>query len=214
MLNHSCGDDLTVVNAAKVSFNKRSDVMGKKEEGLINYLASHKHVSPFGHCFASFTIEAPVFVRAQMVKHKFLRVNEVSRRYVDSPPEFYTPDEWRGRPIDKKQGSDGIVSVLRYLGFKAQTVKDGQEKLNTHALDLYKDMVEANVAPEMARMVLPQSMMTSWWWSGSLDAFAAMCVLRCAPDAQYESRVVADQIFNIMSSLYPKSWEALMNVDS
>ncbi|MTV44671.1 FAD-dependent thymidylate synthase, partial [Streptococcus pneumoniae] len=88
------------------------------------------------------------------------------------------------RPVNKKQGSDGEVTFLRYVGFKEETIKEGQERHIEYSLDLYKDMIEAGVAPEMARMVLPQNMMTSFWWSGSLDAFADMCKLRCKPDAQ------------------------------
>ena len=116
------GSDITVVNAARVSFGKRSgmicvdNVLGKwelekKDEKLILYLAEHKHMSPFGHCFASFHVKAPIFVARQLVKHKFLRWNEISRRYVDEEPEFYQPTEWRGRSADKKQGSEGVVDV-------------------------------------------------------------------------------------------------------
>ena len=110
-INHM-GDDLTVVNAARVSFGKKSDYMPRvhmgepkvlqfKDDKLIKYLAKHKHISPFGHCFASFHVKAPVFVARQLVKHKFLRWNEISRRYVDEEPEFYVPDVWRGRSSDK-----------------------------------------------------------------------------------------------------------------
>jgi len=133
-----------------------------------------------------------------LVKHKFLRWNEISRRYVDEEPEFYVPDVWRGRSEDKKQGSDGEVNVP----IVARTLYGYQE-------ETYKSLLQCGVAPEQARMVLPQSTMTEWYWSGSLDAFAAMCKLRCASDSQYESRVVADQISEVMSGLYPVSWSAL-----
>ena len=115
---------------------------------------------------------------------------------------------WRGRPVNKKQGSDGIVTP------EPIWCHDAKADLYSHYLenlDFYNHLILEGVAPEMARMVLPQSMLTSWWWSGSLDAFANMCALRCAPDAQYESRVVANQVSNEMSLLFPKSWEALMN---
>lgn len=105
------GSDLSVVNAARVSFGKKHDTFQDKDTGLINYLAKHKHLSPFGHAFASFHIKAPVFVARQLVKHKFLRWNEISRRYVDDEPEFYIPDQWRGRSADKKQGSEGEVEL-------------------------------------------------------------------------------------------------------
>jgi len=222
------GSDLTVVNAARVSFGKRSycyetqwvdmgdwsgeiPVVSDHDATLILYLAKHKHMSPFGHAFASFHIRAPIFVARQLVKHKFLRWNEISRRYVDDEPEFYVPDVWRGRSEDKKQGSsDATVEFLRMQGFGEQSVNDGSFKHQVHSLDLYRDMLTAGVAPEQARMVLPQSTMTEWYWSGSLDAFAAMCRLRCATDTQYESRIVANQISEEIGKLFPVSWAALM----
>ncbi len=206
------GSDLSVVNAARVSFAKHSGHYSKEgNDRLIKYLAKHKHLSPFGHAFASFHVKAPIFVARQLVKHKFLRWNEISRRYVDDEPEFYTPDTWRGRSEDKKQGSsDTTVGFLRMQGFGEQSVNDGTFKHQMHSLDLYRDMITAGVAPEQARMVLPQSTMTEWYWSGSLDAFADMCRLRLKEDTQYESRLVAQQIDAQMRELYPVSWTALV----
>jgi len=203
------GTDLSVANAARVSFGKRSemdtsDVWGPpklkdKDAKLIRYLAEHKHISPFGHCFASFHIKAPVFVARQLVKHKFLRWNEISRRYVDHEPEFYQPTEWRGRSLDKKQGSAGVTYPdPDILSFYEHTT-----------LRSYNELLEHGVCPEQARMVLPQSMVTEWYWSGSLDAFADMCNLRCKPDTQYETQVVAGHIDTEMSKLFPVSWKAL-----
>ena len=208
------GNDLTVVNAARVSFGKESEWdyeesdaysfkqhLKKKDEKLIWYLAEHKHISPFGHCFASFHVKAPVFVARQLVKHKFLRWNEISRRYVDTSPEFYEP-EWRARSKDKKQGSEGPVEISldSEMLFHA-TMRN--------ALTTYDGLLEDGVCPEQARMVLPQSMMTEWWWSGSLDAWADMCKLRCASDTQAETREVANQISVKMHELFPVSWMAL-----
>jgi thymidylate synthase (FAD) len=192
------GDDLDVVNAAKVSFAKESKEFDDNSVRLIKYLAKHKHMSPFGHCFASFHVKAPIFVARQLVKHKFLRWNEVSRRYVDDEPEFYVPDVWRGRSADKKQGSDGVVKLE---GVDEQIVDD----YAAEALTAYQVLLEAGVAPEQSRMVLPQSTMTEWWWSGSLDAFADMCNLRCKPDTQLETRLVANQICDKMRELFPVS---------
>jgi thymidylate synthase (FAD) len=215
------GSDLSVVNAARVSFGKSSsmdeDNMGvwhlkDGDKRLIKYLAKHKHLSPFGHAFASFHVKAPIFVARQLVKHKFLRWNEISRRYVDDEPEFYVPDVWRGRSADKKQGSDGVVDLGRnpYEPYcEDWELDDGRYGFNEVSLVVYKDMIAKGVAPEQARMVLPQSTMTEWYWSGSLDAFADMCRLRCKEDTQYESRVVANQISEKMSELFPVSWEAL-----
>jgi thymidylate synthase (FAD) len=214
--NHM-GSDLSVVNAARVSFGKKSsfegrvggpNVLSTRDTSLVRYLAKHKHISPFGHAFASFHVKAPIFVARQLVKHKFLRWNEISRRYVDDEPEFYTPEVWRGRSADKKQGSEGEVD-LHPRTFLVDPIDN--EELNEASLDIYNSMLKQGVAPEQARMVLPQSTMTEWYWSGSLDAFADMCRLRCKSDTQYETRVVADQISNKMAKLFPISWEALLD---
>ena len=214
------GSDLSVVNAARVSFGKKHDSFQDKDTKLIQYLAKHKHLSPFGHAFASFHVKAPIFVARQLVKHKFLRWNEISRRYVDEEPEFYMPDVWRGRSADKKQGSDGVVNLDAinsdgdpYEGrFGEGTMNESIEHGVEFLLKDYKLLLQAGVAPEQARMILPQSTMTEWYWSGSLDAFAAMCKLRCASDTQYESRIVADGISQQMKELFPVSWEALMEM--
>jgi len=209
------GSDLSVVNAARVSFGKKSEALGTSgvvgepmtpilndpDKRLIKYLAKHKHMSPFGHAFASFHVKAPIFVARQLVKHKFLRWNEISRRYVDDDPEFYKPDEWRGRADDKKQGSEGVIH-------------DEQSNLTVgysiaRALQDYNSLLEMGVCPEQARMVLPQSTMTEWYWSGSLDALADMCNLRCKEDTQLETRLVANQICDSMHKLFPLSWKAL-----
>jgi thymidylate synthase (FAD) len=207
-INHM-GDDLTVVNAARVSFGKKSDYMPRvhngepkvlqfKDDKLIKYLAKHKHISPFGHCFASFHVKAPVFVARQLVKHKFLRWNEISRRYVDSEPEFYVPAVWRGRSEDKKQGSEGEIKSNANIEYHDEV-----------RVKLYKQLLDEGAAPELARIVLPQSLMTEWYWSGSLDAFVDMCNLRCTDDTQRESRIVADAIDEEMERLFPVSWSAL-----
>ena len=219
------GSDLSVVNAARVSFGKKSEALGTSgvvgetitpilndpDKRLINYLAKHKHMSPFGHAFASFHVKAPIFVARQLVKHKFLRWNEISRRYVDNEPEFYEPDVWRGRSADKKQGSsDETVEFLRMQGLSEQTVSDATFKHKLHSLTLYHDMINEGVAPEQARMVLPQSTMTEWYWSGSLDAFADMCNLRHKEDTQYETRLIANSISMDMKGIFPTSWKALV----
>jgi len=219
------GSDLSVANAARVSFGKTSqwvfnddpdDVgsLSERDTKLIKYLAKHRHTSPFGHAFASFHCKAPLFVHAQLVKHKFLRTNTISRRYTTENIEFYVPDVWRGRSADKKQGSsDTTVEFLRMQGFGEQSVNDGYFKHQMHSLDLYRDMITAGVAPEQARMVLPQSTMTEWYWSGSLFAFAKMCGLRLKDDTQYETRLVAQEIEDYMMDIYPNSWEALRMYD-
>jgi thymidylate synthase (FAD) len=159
-------------------------------------------LSPFGHAFASFHVQAPIFVARQLVKHKFLRWNEISRRYVDSDIELYVPDEWRGRSADKKQGSEGAIELSL---FRNNCVNS----LGGSAAQVYRELLDDGVAPEQARMVLPQSTMTEWYWSGSLDAFADMCRLRCAADTQAETQKVAWDISLKMEDLFPVSWKAL-----
>jgi len=204
------GNDLSVVNAARVSFGKQSNwtytegydrrpELAKPDAKLIDYLAKHNHLSPFGHAFASFHIKAPIFVARQLVKHKFLRWNEISRRYVNTPPEFYTPEVWRSKSADKKQGSGTALEDQDiHIGTTQRLVAM-----------LYESMLERNVCEEQARLILPVNTLTEWHWSGSLDAFASMCELRCKEDTQFETRLVADQISSKMCELFPVSWTAL-----
>ena len=198
LLNYM-GDDNTVVDAARVSFKKgHKEFTETQNHKLIKYLAEHGHYSPFGHCFASFHVKAPIFVARQLVKHKFLRMNEVSRRYVDDTPEFYVPEVWRGRAKDKKQGSEGTIDE-----------EWSEWSLYGYQLDTYQDMIRSGVAPEMARMVLPLNVYSEWYWSGSLDAFANMAKLRCKPDTQEETRLIANQISEQMLEKFPVSWSEL-----
>lgn len=198
------GTDLTVVNAARVSYSKTKDAFDVvKDEKLIKYLAKHNHWSPFAHASLQFRIKAPIFVARQLVKHQVgLAWNEVSRRYVDFPPELYKPETWRGRPKNSKQGSDGEIKL-------DQTIEYSMESAMESCLITYNTLLEKGVAPEQARMVLPQSMMTEWYWSGTLYAFSRICNLRCKPDTQKETRDVADEINKLCDSKFPRSWKAL-----
>ena len=211
------GSDLSVVNAARVSFSKISEweiipeagptegLLTLADEKLIKYLAKHDHWSPFGHASMQFHIKAPVFVARQLVKHQVGLVwNEVSRRYVDSEPEFYTPEVWRGAPENKKQGSSNI---------KIDINPDDFVRMHDSAKWMYNYLLERGVCPEQARMVLPQSMMTEWYWSGTLYAFARVCNLRCKDDAQFETQMVANQIDELAKEIFPYSWEALRDGD-
>ena len=197
------GTDLSVVNAARVSYSKTKDVFDEKDEKLIKYLATHEHWSPFAHASIQFRIKAPIFVARQLVKHQVGLVwNEVSRRYVDFPPELYKPDSWRGRPQNSKQGSDGEVKL-------DQTINHNMETTMESCLILYNSLLQKGVAPEQARMVLPQSMMTEWYWSGTVYAFARVCNLRCKPDTQKETQDVANQIHALADEAFPYCWKYL-----
>lgn len=209
------GSDLSVVNAARVSFDKESSWEGgshpdfdpdkrlsKKDVRLIRFLAKQGHWSPFAHTAITFRIKAPIFVARQLAKHQVgFAWNEESRRYVDSEPEIYVPDVWRGRSADKKQGSDGVVEVSTAFRVDADTAKE-----------LYKDLLAQGVAPEQARMVLPQSMMTEWIWTGSLYAYSRMYKERTSSDTQKETRDIAKRIGREIEPLFEVSWAALRGV--
>lgn len=213
----SMGSDLSVVNAARVSFAKESSLgyidedgnwvntydgdLSEKDQKLISYLAKHGHWTPFAHAFLSFRIKAPIFVARQLVKHQVgLAWNEVSRRYVDDEPEFWFPEVWRGKPVNAKQGSDGEVDIETPIASYIQ-----------EALNCYDDLLEQGVAPEQARMVLPQNTMTEWIWSGSLAAFARVCKLRLDPHAQEETRSIAEGIRGLVPEKFKYSWKALLD---
>lgn len=213
------GTDINVVNAARVSFHKESTYeeyveensrtlsyrLNEKDRKLIGYLANHNHWTTFAHCFASFRIKTPIFIARQLGKHQVGLVwNEVSRRYVDEEPEFYLPDSWRGRPEGSvKQGSGGPLDEQRIW----QTLVYEQA---ADALLTYQIMIDAGIAPEQARMILPQNTMTEFIWSGSMVAFARVCNLRLDPHAQKEVQDVAVLIDSICKDLWPVSWSALV----
>jgi thymidylate synthase (FAD) len=200
----SMGTDLTVVNAARVSFDKTSSTLDEKDIKLIKYLAKHNHWSPFSHCFVQFRVKAPIFIARQLAKHQVgLSWNEVSRRYVDSPPEFYEPETWRGKPENVKQGSDGEAKSQYFPNLYLGDVTE-------LALNNYDKMIVQGVAPEMARMVLPQNMYTEWYWSGSLYAFSRVCQLRLDKTSQAEVQEVAVKLSAHCWSLFPHSWDALL----
>lgn len=220
------GSDLSVVNAARVSFAKESKWeeffackadgedgiatkhLSEKDEKLINYLAKHNHWTPFAHCFASFRIKAPIFVARQLVKHQVgLAWNEVSRRYVQEEPEFFLPSSWRSAPgKDKKQGSGADVT-----GLVEERAHRLSKYISQRALNVYEELIRVGVAPEQARMVLPQNTMTEWIWSGSLAAFSRVCKLRLDAHAQAETQEVASLIQSLLQPIFPVSWKALQS---
>lgn len=248
------GDDLRVANAARVSFNKQSELecvvfdtqdeaeaygeldyeyvssdrwfggypasrLGEKDQRLIRYLATHNHFTPFTHCMITLRETVPIFVARQRFKHMVgFTYNEVSRRYVDDEPEFYIPDVWRSRPEGSvKQGScdkpiDTIIAQSNEEGYfqYPENIKDAYNDYLSSVSQLYNDMLNTGVAPEQARMVLPQSMMTSYYVTGSLAAFARAYKQRIDPHAQKEIQDLAVQWDKCIRPLFPKSWEALV----
>lgn len=245
----SMGTDLSVVNAARVSFDKASEwgrvpltedemcncmawsesecacgnyskeplkVLAEKDQKLIKYLAKHNHWSPFSHATASFRVKAPIFVARQLAKHQVgFSWNEVSRRYVDSEPEFYVPPKWRKKADNVKQGSseESVFSDATLVATNYDKY-EGPEYTEFYkiALTVYQDLLKDGVCPEQARMVLPQNTMTEWVWTGTLYAWARMCLLRLDSHTQKETQEVAQKISQEMEKLFPVSWKTLMEV--
>ena len=200
------GSDLDVVNAARVSFAKESTELTDKDIKLINYLAKHGHWTPMAHNSLTFHIKAPIFVARQLVKHQVGGVwNEVSRRYVDDEPEFYFPEIWRGKPVNAKQGSSGIIENEQPF-FHIDLYLRGVIK---DTLTAYQEMIDVGMAPEQARMILPQNTMTEWWWTGSLMFFARVCNQRLDEHAQLETREIAQLINDAIPKEFYHSWQAL-----
>lgn len=208
------GDDLMVVNAARVSMAKHHDTFDQESDTrLINYLARENHFSPFCHPKAQFRIELPIFVARQWEKHRIGAVrgydiydqSEVSRRYVDDEPTFFVPDQWRSRPDGNiKQGSG------EPLPWALKNVADiVLMDVHAAATTAYHKLLNHGVAPEQARMVLPQTMYTQWVETGSLAYWARLCQLRIDAHAQREINDLACQVSKQMAKAFPVSWAAL-----
>ena len=202
------GNDLTVVNAARVSLGKHVDVFTERDAKLCKYLADHDHISPFFHPQARFRLKMPIWMAREWFRHTigFAR-NEVSRRYVDDPPTFHLPEHLRTRAANKKQGSNDDIHPDN--AFMIAVLK---ESCN-HSMMCYKSLLEHNVPPEQARMVLPQNMMTEFIETGSLAAYARLCKLRMGPDAQKEIQEVAGMVSEALSQKFPATWGVLLQAD-
>lgn len=204
---HHLGNDDWIADVARVSFDKQAKNYSKEQnDRLIRYLAKHNHWSPFAHCIVSFRMTAPIFVARQLAKHQIgLAWNEISRRYVNEKPTYYIPDTWRNRPEESiKQGSG---EDSRYQDH-AQTAYN--EVLNLCDV-VYEQLINLDIAPEQARMVLPQSMMTKWIWTGSLYSWSRIWKLRVYPTAQMETKNLIQQIGPHMESHFPVAWKELIN---
>lgn len=213
------GSDLSVVNAARVSFDKQSEwechvldtyeggpvqtvqKLSEADKKLINYLAKHNHWTPFGHAQVSMRVKAPIFVARQLVKHQVGLVwNEVSRRYVSDTPQVYYPSAFREAPTDgAKQGSSSTTTMQFTLDYERQCAD---------AVELYEKMLAVGIAPEEARMVLPLSSYTEWVWSGSLAAWLRIIKLRVDPHAQSQTRQYGIAFAEVIKELFPISYEA------
>lgn len=239
-LVESWGNDLTVVNAARVSFDNESKwedgeeftvirgccnspftinhrVLSERDTKLIHYLAKHKHTSCFEHQGATFRLKVPIFIARQIQRHRTFSYNEVSRRYVDTPPEFFFPAAWRKRADNVKQGSsdDEVKEMLFTNNVESWTEEVGNfYACHIEACEqLYNSMLGAGIAPEQARMILPQSMYTEFYMTGNLRNWAHFLKLRLDGHAQLEVRQIAGPIANLLAEKFPVSMEALIKYD-
>ena len=206
------GDDLAIVNAARVSYDKYHDEFTEGDAGLLDFLARKQHWTPFAHGIIKFRMTTSIAIANQLKRHQIgFALNEVSRRYVDTPPTYDLPkfDEWRGRPSkgQSKQGStENVFDETRLAA-----IEDVASDAIYYADGYYKRLLELGVAPEQARLVLPMATETQWIWTGSLYGFVRLCIERLAPDAQKETREVAKQIYPVLQKLFPKSMKAFAN---
>ena len=201
------GNDDSVVNAARVSFAKQADQYTADQNArLIKYLARHNHWTPFAHAFVTLRFKAPIAIHAQCVKHQIgFAMNTVSRRYVSDKPELFIPDFRLAPEGSVKQGSGEVHPDNAHW-------QVNYEDLMNKAVDLYLMMIDGDVAPEQARFVLPQGVMTEWVWSGSLQAWARFYTQRIDPHAQQEIQYLAREVDKIVGALYPVAWDALTGV--
>ena len=205
------GSDLTVANAARVSFNKETKDFTDKDEKLIAYLAKHNHWTPFAHPQITLRIKAPISIRTQCFKHKVgFTENEVSRRYVAYEPDIYNP-RWREKPTNgAKQGSEDFME----FGDEWNYCNIAYSNAVKSCIDVYELLLSKGVAPEQARFVLPQGAYTEWWWTGSLSAYARFFTQRSDSHAQWEIREYANAVGEIIAPLFPKCWKVLSETKS
>lgn len=199
------GSDLSVVNSARASFGKHKKIFDESDSRLLKYLARNQHWSPFYHPHITLWMKEPIFIARQLMRSQVgLSISELSRRYIDREPEFYIPGCWRARAESVKQGSEG------FLGKEGQAyVKERYEQMILGTLQSYQALLDAGVAPEMARLILPQSLFTEWYWTGSLYAFFRVWSLRSNAHAQWEAQQTAERIREVIYPLFPASWDAL-----
>jgi len=209
LMSHTCNGDLLVVNAARCSFNKEHEIYHEQTDTkLINYLAEHGHLLPFRHPVCTLRIVAPLFVLRQLGKHQVgFSWSEVSRRYIDSDPDYYYPmlEEWRQASDNIKQGS-----LEQGLSTEDSIIVDEKvDNLYCQVDEVYNRLLELGVCPEQARMVLPQAMFTTTVTTGTLLGWHHMYKLRTEKHTQRETQEFAKAIGKIMGKLFPASWEAL-----
>ena len=190
------GDDLTIVNSARVSFGVEKDELDDKDKKLINYLIKHKHTSTLEHCTVTFRFTVPLFIRSQHHRHRTWSYNEISRRYTEFGLQFYEPDEFRSQHESNRQAStDDMVDNAG----ASKLVKDHHQK----CLELFQTLLDTGVCREQARGVLPQNLYTQYYGTANLGNLLKFVDLRIHEGAQWEIQQVAKAILKMLEELYP-----------
>jgi thymidylate synthase (FAD) len=200
------GKDLTVVNAARISFANESAEFSEKDQKLVDYLAKHEHLSPFEHCTLTVMVECPLYIRSQIHRHRTFAYNEVSRRYTADGLEFYLPpmDDIRVQSKNNKQASEGAIDEAT-----AQKALARMEYVVMVASQVFDDLIGMGVSREQARGILPQCLMTKFYMTGNLRNFAHFVRLRVDNHAQKEAQYVGQQVKNIMLEHFPNAAASL-----
>jgi len=201
------GNDLTVVNSARVSYGKTKTKLDIKDEKLLNYLAKHQHFTPFEHCILSVKIDCPLYIRSQIHRHRTFSYNEISRRYTDENLRFYVPKIMREQHSSSKQCSGDDFSIVDSMRLKDEVIASHKK-----SLEIYDKLIKAGVAREIARGVLPQNLMTEFWMTGNLRNWIHFLKLRLDSHAQYEVRVIAEDVKAIIEDKFPLAAKALFEV--
>lgn len=199
-----CGNDLTAVNAARISFGSQSQKLTDKDKKLIDYLAKNKHMSPFEHNSLTVLIECPLYIRSQIHRHRTFSYNEVSRRYTAENLEFFVPETIRKQSKDNKQASEGEINI--HAAALAITIMN---KSHEFAFQQYKRLIDINVPREQARGVLPQNLMTKFYMTGNLRNWVHFIELRQHSHAQVEVQVIAQDVKKIVETHFPESSKSL-----
>ena len=207
------GEDITIVNSARVSFGVQKDTIDDKDKKLISYLINHKHTSTLEHNIATFRIKVPLFVRSQHHRHRTWSYNEISRRYTDVNMEFYVPKSYRTQHKSNRQASntDGLINpqMDSYpILLESRLCNEAVECHVQNSIHLYNDMIKKGIAREQARMILPQNLYTEYYATANLNNILKFIKLRTHEGAQLEIQALANKMLEIIKELWPITVES------
>lgn len=216
-LVQSMGEDITVVNSARVSFGVHKKEMDEKDKKLVNYLIKHRHTSTLEHNIATFRIKVPLFVRSQHHRHRTWSYNEISRRYTDTDMQFYVPETYRTQHKSNRQASNIEDKINPQMDsypilLESRLCSEAVEYHVQSSLGLYNDMIKKGIAREQARMILPQNLYTEYYATANLNNILKFIELRTHEGAQWEIQVLAEAMLEIISDLWPETVKAYKNI--